>query len=122
MAFDAVRDDIRAGEVHPVPIHIRNAPTRLMKQLGYGKGYVYPHDFDEAVAEQRYLPEALRGREWYRPSPFGHEKEIARRLSWWKQVIAERGAGATGDPGTKESGGAEPGGPPSAAGGREGDS
>jgi putative ATPase len=121
MALDAVMDDIRAGEVHPVPKHIRNAPTRLMKQLGYGKGYVYPHDFDEAVADQSYLPDALRERAWYRPSPFGHEKEIAKRLAWWKQVIAERGAGGSGDPGAKESGSAEAGGPSSAAGGREGD-
>jgi putative ATPase len=63
-----------------------------MRQLGLGKGYVYPHDFDEGVAEQDYLPPALKGRRWYSPSPFGHEKEIARRMEWWRKVLAERSA------------------------------
>ena len=90
-AFGAVAGDIKDGAVHPVPLHIRNAPTTLMKQLGYGKGYVYPHDFDESVAEQSYLPDALRGRSWYEPSPFGHEKEIGRRMEYWAKLLKGRG-------------------------------
>ena len=90
-AFGAVMGDIKGGAVHPVPLHIRNAPTTLMKQLGYGKGYVYPHDFDEGVANQSYLPDELRGRVWYEPSPFGHEKEIARRMEYWARLLQERG-------------------------------
>jgi len=92
MAFGAVQQDIARGAVHPVPPHLRNAPTPFMRQLGLGKGYVYPHDFDEGVAEQDYLPPALKGRRWYSPSPFGHEKEIARRMEWWRKVLAERSA------------------------------
>ena len=89
-AFDAVMGDIKGGAVHPVPLHIRNAPTTLMKQLGYGKGYVYPHDFDEGVTNQSYLPDELHGRVWYEPSPFGHEKEIARRMEYWARLLQER--------------------------------
>ncbi len=94
MAFAAVQKEIEAGAVHPVPQHLRNAVTPFMRQLGWGKGYVYPHDFDEAVAEQDYLPPALKGRRWYAPSPFGHEKEISKRLDWWRRVVAERRDGS----------------------------
>ncbi|MAG55141.1 MAG: AAA family ATPase [Planctomycetes bacterium] len=89
-AFGEVNQEIVDGAVHPVPLPIRNAPTSLMKQLSYGKGYVYPHDVDDGVADQDYLPEPLKGRAWYRPSPFGHEKEIARRMAYWRQVLEER--------------------------------
>ena len=93
-AFNAAMSEVKEGAVYPVPLAIRNAPTRLMKQLGHGKGYVYPHDLDEAVADQDYLPPELKGRRYYTPSPFGHEKEIARRLEYWRRVLEERrGAG-----------------------------
>src|SRR5688572_23667240 len=70
----------------PVPLHIRNAPTGLMKELGYGAGYQYAHDVPEAYIPQEYLPEALRGRPFYTPGPFGFEREIAKRLAWWEEL------------------------------------
>jgi len=69
----------------PVPLHIRNAPTGLMKDLGYGKGYRYDPDQPEGVSGQEYLPEALRGECFYEPTEFGFEKMIAERLKWWNE-------------------------------------
>ncbi len=76
----------------PVPMHIRNAPTGLMKELGYGTGYRYDPDEEEGVADQHYLPDALRGERYYEPGRFGFEKTVAERLRWW----AER-RGASGE-------------------------
>ena len=70
----------------PVPLHIRNAPTSLMKDLGYGAGYQYDHDADGNVAAQTYLPEELDGRQYYRPGPLGFEKEVARRMAYWEKL------------------------------------
>ncbi len=75
----------------PVPLHIRNAPTALMKDLGYGSGYRYDPDEPDGVAPQRYLPEILEGRSFYRPGPFGHESTIRKRLDWWEKKRAEAG-------------------------------
>jgi putative ATPase len=69
-----------------VPMHIRNAPTALMKELGYSSGYKYAHDVPEAYIPQEYLPDKLRGKTFYRPGPFGFEKEIAKRLAWWEEL------------------------------------
>jgi len=69
-----------------VPLHIRNAPTNLMKELGYHAGYQYAHDAPEAYIPQEYLPDRLRGRMFYSPGPFGFEKEIAKRLAWWDEL------------------------------------
>ena len=69
-----------------VPLHIRNAPTSLMKELGYHAGYQYAHDVPEAYIPQEYLPERLRGETFYRPGAFGFEKEIAKRLAWWDDL------------------------------------
>ena len=80
-AADAARNDVAA----PVPLHIRNAPTKLMKQLDYGKGYQYAHDQPDAVANMDCLPENLKGREFYKPTEFGFEKEVKKRLEWWKR-------------------------------------
>ncbi|MEO7135131.1 MAG: replication-associated recombination protein A [Vicinamibacterales bacterium] len=79
-AAEAAKTDFAA----PVPLHIRNAPTKLMKQLDYGKGYKYAHDEPDAVASMDCLPENLKGREFYKPTDFGFEKEITKRLAWWK--------------------------------------
>ena len=65
---------------------IRNAPTRLMEELGYGAGYKYAHAYAHAYVPQEYLPEALRGRKWYEPSDFGYEKDIKKRMEWWEQL------------------------------------
>ena len=87
-ALDAAMDAARDHPGEPVPFHIRNAPTALMKELGYGKGYEYAHNSAEAYIPQEYLPEALRGAEMYSPGRFGFEKEIAKRMAWWADLRA----------------------------------
>ncbi|HET7248657.1 MAG TPA: replication-associated recombination protein A [Gemmatimonadales bacterium] len=69
-----------------VPLHIRNASTGLMKELGYGDGYRYAHDYAGAYIVQEYLPEALRGARWYDPTDTGYEKTVKERLEWWQRV------------------------------------
>jgi putative ATPase len=86
-ALDAARQSPAAG----VPMHIRNAPTALMKDLGYNRGYKYAHDSTDAFIPQEYLPDELRGAQFYEPGPFGFEKEISRRLAWW-QSLRDRAA------------------------------
>jgi putative ATPase len=81
-AMDAARETPAA----PVPLHIRNAPTPLMKELGYHRGYRYAHDSPDAYLPQEYLPDVLRGRSFYTPGSFGHEKKIAERLEWWAKL------------------------------------
>jgi putative ATPase len=81
-ALDAARDTPAA----PVPLHIRNAPTDLMKDLGYGEGYQYAHDAPEAYAPQDYLPDELRERAFYEPSQFGAEKSIGERMKRWEEL------------------------------------
>jgi putative ATPase len=84
-AYNAVQRDIRRTLSLSVPLHLRNAPTRLMKELGYGKGYKYPHDFPGRYVEEHYLPEGLRGRIYYKPTNQGYEVEIKRRLEKWRR-------------------------------------
>jgi putative ATPase len=75
----------REHPAEPVPLHIRNAPTELMKSLSYGEGYRYDHAEGGFAAGQRYLPESLEGAKWYTPSGQGFEKTIAERLAWWAE-------------------------------------
>ncbi|MBN2284299.1 MAG: replication-associated recombination protein A [Deltaproteobacteria bacterium] len=84
--FGRVREAIRTTGALPVPLHIRNAPTRLMKGLGYGKGYRYAHDYPEAYTPQEYLPEKLRGQRYYTPTERGYEKIIRERLEKWYRL------------------------------------
>ena len=84
-AFQRVQRDVRETENMPVPLHIRNAPTKLMKDLGYGKDYKYPHDYPDHFVEEEYLPENLKGRTYYHPAEQGFEKEIKRRLEYWRR-------------------------------------
>ncbi len=85
-AFGQAMDAAAEHPAEPVPLHIRNAPTKLMEELGYGAGYRYAHAFEDAYAPQEYLPEALRGRTWYEPTDFGLEKEIKKRMEWWADL------------------------------------
>jgi putative ATPase len=85
-ALGAAMEAARETPAEPVPMHIRNAPTGLMKELGYGKGYQYAHDAPEAYIPQEYLPERLRGTVLYEPGRFGFEREIAKRLAWWAEL------------------------------------
>jgi len=89
-AYQGVRNDIREVENMPVPLHIRNSPTSLMEELGYGKDYKYPHDYPEHFVEEEYLPENLRGRTYYHPTEQGFEKEIKRRLEYWRKKKTEK--------------------------------
>src|SRR5205807_9481114 len=79
-AYTAVLEDVEKTAAEPVPLHIRNAPTKLMKQVGYGKGYQYAHDLETKVADMDCLPENLRGRQYYHPTLEGREKLLAQRL------------------------------------------
>jgi putative ATPase len=82
---EAVRE-VRQGDNPPTPLHIRNAPTRLMKDLGYGRGYEYAHDFEEQTAAMECLPDALKGRRFYEPKDVGMEKEIKARLERMREA------------------------------------
>ena len=84
-AYSAVQGDIQKTKALPVPLHIRNAPTSLMKGLGYGKGYKYPHNFQDGHVEGDYLPENLKGRIYYRPADRGFEAIIRKRLEKWRE-------------------------------------
>jgi putative ATPase len=81
VAFGAARADARDLGPLPTPLHIRNAPTKLMKELGYGHGYQYAHDHDDALVEQEHLPLELRGKKYYHPTNRGREKIIADFLA-----------------------------------------
>ena len=83
-AMLAAAEDVRSKGALPVPLHLRNAPTPLMKGLGYGAGYRYPHDYEAAMVEQQYLPDELAGREYYEPTDRGREREIGERLRAWR--------------------------------------
>jgi putative ATPase len=85
LAYGEARDDVRERPAEPVPLHIRNAPTGLMRDLGYGAGYQYAHDAPDARVAQEHLPEALRGRRYYRPTDRGLEAELGRRLAEWRR-------------------------------------
>ncbi|HJX04139.1 MAG TPA: replication-associated recombination protein A [Dehalococcoidia bacterium] len=84
-AYDAVRKDIDSTRNDPVPLHLRNAPTSLMKNLGYGKDYQYPHDHPDHFVEEKYLPPKLQGKTYYHPSDQGFEKTIRERIKMWWQ-------------------------------------
>jgi putative ATPase len=85
-AYSRAAEDAQRDVAQPVPLHLRNAPTKLMKDLDYGKGYKYAHNEADAVADMSCLPEALQGRTYYSPTDRGFEKEIARRLEGWARI------------------------------------
>lgn len=80
LAEMAVKKEIRKSGPLAVPLHIRNAPTKLMKELGYSRGYLYPHNYPDAVVDQEYMPEEIKKSTFYRPTDRGMEKEIRRRM------------------------------------------
>jgi len=84
-AHKKIKETIKKTGYLPVPLHIRNAPTKLTKEIGYGKGYKYAHDFRDAYAAQAYLPEALGDRVFFRPTERGFEKTVKKRLEDWKK-------------------------------------
>ncbi len=84
-AIESVKRVINETGVQPVPYHIRNAPTKLMKNLGYGKNYKYAHNFKNAIVSQEYLPDKLRGYRFYEPTDRGYERTIKRLLETWQK-------------------------------------
>jgi putative ATPase len=102
-AYGAVRRDVEETAAQPVPLHLRNAPTSLMKNLGYGAGYQYAHDFDDKVTAMECLPENLRSRVYYHPSGEGVEQRIRARLEEIKRKRAEMKHQTTED--TEDTGG-----------------
>jgi putative ATPase len=89
-AYSRAAEDAHRDVAEPVPLHLRNAPTRLMKELEYGKGYRYAHNEADAVADMSCLPPALEGRKYYEPKERGFEKEIKRRLEGWEEIKKRR--------------------------------
>jgi putative ATPase len=88
-AFGRATDAARDHPAEPVPLHVRNAPTSLLRELGYGEGYRYAHDAPEAYVPQVYLPDALAGAQWYEPGEFGYEKTVRERMQWWEEIKAK---------------------------------
>ncbi|MDQ7784510.1 MAG: replication-associated recombination protein A [Desulfomonilaceae bacterium] len=84
-AYIALKEEIARSGHLPVPLHLRNAPTGLMKGLGYGKGYKYAHDFPDAVVDQQHLPDELLGTRFYEPTDRGYEKTIKETLEKWEK-------------------------------------
>jgi putative ATPase len=95
-AMLATREDVRKLGALPVPMHLRNAPTPMMRQMGYGAGYRYPHDYEGALAEQDYLPEELLSRRYYEPSERGYEIRIREYLERARR--SRPGSAGKGDP------------------------
>ena len=90
----AVRREVNQTGPLPVPLHIRNPVTKMMGEFGYGKGYQYDHDSEEAFSGQDFLPEELAGREFYRPKEFGFEREVKKRMDYWARLKAQRSTDA----------------------------
>ncbi len=88
-----MRADIANTRNDPVPIHLRNAPTRLMTELGYGKGYRYAHDYEGGIIDQQNLPKNLEGRRYYEPTDRGFEQELSERLVRIREVYAREQPG-----------------------------
>ena len=101
VAWGAALEAARRTPAAPVPLHIRNAPTALMRDLGYGAGYQYAHDVPDAYVPQDYLPDEVADATFYAPGGIGMEKEIAKRLAWW---ASRRSAPRTASPAAPEAG------------------
>lgn len=85
MGIEMAMSDVKNGENLVVPLHLRNAPTKLMKQEGYGIGYKYPHDFEDHFVDENYFPVGMKPKVYYKPTQFGKEKNFSERLKYfWK--------------------------------------
>jgi putative ATPase len=92
-AYGQAERDVREFPECPVPLHLRNAPTKLMTELGYARGYLYPHDFEGGIVEQEYMPDKLQGRTYYHPTDRGFEKKLKEFLERVKKVQGIDGTG-----------------------------
>jgi putative ATPase len=89
MAYKGAQEAVRRYGTLPVPLHLRNAPTGLMKDLGYGAGYRYAHDYENAFAVQHHLPDKIRRQRYYHPTARGYEKTVKYRLDRWRRMMQE---------------------------------
>ena len=96
-AYNSAKKDAVTTSHLKVPLSIRNAPTKLMKDLGYNKGYRYSHSYEHSYSYQNYFPETLEEKTYYSPSRFGFEKEIIKRLDWWEKLKKQQ-EGTSNDP------------------------
>ena len=103
-AYSKARQDARTYGALSVPLHIRNAPTRLMKDLGYSRGYQYDHNAENSYSGQDHLPEKLIGTSYYKPGTFGFEKTIRERMKWWEERKKTIREGTSGPDEKKEPG------------------
>jgi putative ATPase len=101
VAYSAAAEDAERDVAQPVPLHLRNAPTPLMKDLQYGKGYRYAHHEADAIADMHCLPPALEGRKYYEPTDRGFEREVKRRLDQWRTIRTRQREGADKTEGTE---------------------
>jgi putative ATPase len=88
-AYSQVQEEIKKGPIESVPLHLRNPVTPLMKNMGYGNGYKYAHNYPGHIVQQQNLPDSLQGKHFYAPSDQGFEKQVAARLKAWRQQMAE---------------------------------
>ena len=94
MAYNQARAFVKQDKSREVPVHLRNAPTKLMKELGYGHAYRYAHDEPNAYAAgETYFPEGMPEMQWYRPTPYGLEKKIGEKLDWLAELDRKAGKG-----------------------------
>ncbi len=93
-AYSAATADVAQTRNDPVPIHLRNAPTGLMREMGYGRGYRYAHDYDEGIIGQQNLPENLGARTYYEPTDRGFERDLSARLDRIRRIYETTGSGA----------------------------
>ena len=98
-AYEKALTDVEEGPAPPVPLHLRNAPTPLMKSLGFGVGYRYAHDSPDALVEQEHLPTQLKDRTYYEPTDRGYEAEIQKRLATWRRRLRREDAEGQAEPG-----------------------
>jgi putative ATPase len=83
VAFARAKKDVESSPFEPVPLHLRNPVTKLMRDVGYGEDYQYAHDYEHSTTDMETLPDKLRGRKYYRPGSLGLEREIKKRMEWW---------------------------------------
>jgi len=86
VAYGEAAEDARKTSHYGVPLHIRNAPTKLMKDLDYGKEYQYDHEHEHHYFYQKYFPDQMKEKTYYRPGQYGFEKEIQKRIEWWNKL------------------------------------
>ena len=87
LAINKAQEDVKRNPNYPVPLHLRNAPTKLMKDIGYGKEYKYPHDHQNNFVKENYLPPELKNKQYYFPTENGIEKSLKERLKiFWEGI------------------------------------